>query len=155
MTNPVLLHKQQNSGGSSITGKVLPVAEWESLMNDEHELVLGLRLLLESMSILAAAQATRAQAAASLFTPLIEAGKNNLKVATKKLEAYRSGGDANVLSGYQPGPLENHPQKEEISYRAQKLAAAYHENYPDRANDAPLTKSEALKLMDYIASNAA
>lgn len=131
-------------------GKVLPVEEWESRLHHERELVLGMRLLLECMSILAAAQATRAQAAASQFTPLIETGKNNLKIAVKKLEAYQSGGNANALSGYPSGPLENHPQKDEITARADKLAAAYHALYPDRAYDAPLTKTEALKLIDHV-----
>ena len=147
MTNPENLHKKQNS---AVIGKVISFDEWERRLKEERELVLGLRLLLECMSILAAAQAIRAQAAASQFTPLIETGKNNIKIATKKLETFKTGGDPNSLAGFPHGPLDNHPQKDELTERAGKLATAYMELYPERAYDAPLNKSEALELMDRV-----
>ncbi len=121
-------------------------------LQDLDDLIYGVALLFEGISLLYAEQPAVMETYRKQFRNIIHKGQGDLQQGAKLLaEAKQDPDSIHALRGFSFSAFEGYPNADDLKKRACVLVDAYKSLYPDRPRSQEFTRDEALRLVDAAA----
>ena len=141
--------KQESSSSDPKDGMPAVTAEFEKSIERQEDLMYGVALFFECISLLYAGQNALIETYRRQFRNIIQTGNDAAQRARGLLEQVKSGAtEPSVLDNFRFSPCEGHPDPEKMLKRADILLQTYSRVFPDRPRSNPFSTEETLKLME-------
>ena len=121
-------------------------------LQDLDDLIYGVALLFEGVSLLFATQPAVMETYRKQFRNIIHKGQVDSERGAKLLgEAKQDPASIQALNSFSLSAFEGYPNADDLKKRARVLVDAYKRLYPDRPRSEEFTRDEALRLVDEAA----
>jgi hypothetical protein len=125
------------------------VDQFEVQIADHEELLYGIALLFEGISLLLAGQDAVIETYRNQYWNIIQAGNASTERARKLAgQAKADPSKVHLVERFQFQALQAHPEHEMLEQRARILVETYDSIFPGRPRDRSLNAEETLKLME-------
>ena len=142
-------HNQQEQSERPESPGTSAVAMFESQITSHEDLLYGIALLFEGISMLLAGQDAVIETYRNQYWNIIQVGNASAERARELAEQARL--DATkipLIERFKFQALQGHPEHELLEQRAHILVDTYDALFPNRPRDRSLTEEETLKLME-------
>jgi hypothetical protein len=145
----VRLAKNKVAEESPPAGSQEAVEAFEKEIAAQENILYGLALFFEGISMLYADAPDLIEAQRRQFGDMILAGRTSVDQARALLDdVKRNPVKAGQLAGHTFSPCAGHPQAAEMVKRARIMVRAYEETFPNRARSQPFNDAETFRLME-------
>ena len=125
------------------------LARFEAEITHQEDLLYGIALLFEGISLLFTGQTDVVETYRKQFRNIIQTGRATTERARTLLDEART--DAHkltVIEQFTFRPGEGHPEPEALVARAQVLVETYQRIFPERPREQSLSEDETLRLVE-------
>ena len=127
----------------------MSVESFEADIKRNEGIVQGAELFLHCVDLYYSGQASVVKTYRAQFRNLIKHGKEKIRQAHTLLEAVNANEtDASELENFNFAMFHEHPEPEQMVYRAEVITVAYQRLFPGRDTKQNLNEEEIIKLMD-------
>jgi hypothetical protein len=125
------------------------VQSFEKEIERHEDLLYGVALVFEGISLLNAGQDAIVGTYRKQFRNIIQSGRNISQQAADLLKEVKQDPDkAPLLAQFNLTLCEGHPDTEGMLKRAEVMVKTYHEIFPNRPKSKPFTEEETFRLME-------